>query len=58
MFIILFVSLDEFHQYLTGGRIPRLQDVVLDTIGGLIAIGLYTCYRMLWSGKYQSKIRK
>ncbi|WP_438311946.1 VanZ family protein [Sporosarcina sp. FA9] len=38
-FITLILAfLDEFHQYLTGGRTPSLQDVVLDMFGALTAL--------------------
>ncbi|KIL49823.1 VanZ family protein [Jeotgalibacillus soli] len=44
-FVVLFAVMDEFHQHLTGGRTPLVQDVILDTIGGLIAIIGYSVYR-------------
>ncbi|MHC9532393.1 VanZ family protein [Dellaglioa sp. L3N] len=34
----VYASLDEFHQSLTGGRTPLVQDVVLDTIGATIGV--------------------
>ncbi|PJN89270.1 VanZ family protein [Bacillus sp. mrc49] len=36
--VLLYAGADELHQMLTGGRTPLLQDVVLDTFGGLLGI--------------------
>ena len=47
-FVALYACLDEFHQKLTGGRTPLLQDVVLDSFGGLcgiMALALYFHYK-------------
>ncbi|AOH55836.1 hypothetical protein ABE28_015850 [Peribacillus muralis] len=41
--VLLYASADELHQKLTGGRTPLLQDVMLDTFGGLL--GLF-CFLM------------
>lgn len=38
LFVVVYASLDEFHQKLTGGRTPLWQDAVLDSIGGLCGI--------------------
>lgn len=35
-----YAGLDEYHQMLTGGRTPLFQDVILDSIGALTAVGL------------------
>lgn len=35
-----YAGLDEFHQSLTGGRTPLIQDVVLDSAGALTAVTL------------------
>ncbi|MBD3108747.1 VanZ family protein [Bacillus sp. AGMB 02131] len=48
MFVVLYACLDEFHQKLTGGRTPLLQDVILDSVGGLcgiVALVLYFLYK-------------
>ncbi|MDR0847211.1 MAG: VanZ family protein [Lactobacillales bacterium] len=34
----LYACSDEFHQMLTGGRSPLIQDVILDTCGALVGI--------------------
>lgn len=47
MFVILYASLDELHQKITGDRTPLLQDVVLDTVGG--TLGIIVCW--LWVKK-------
>ncbi|WP_363320592.1 VanZ family protein [Peribacillus sp. Bi134] len=36
--ICILFSADDLHQKLTGGRTPLLQDVMLDTFGGLLGI--------------------
>lgn len=44
---------DEFHQSLTGGRTPTIDDVLLDSFGaGLALISIY------FIKKYRSKIKK
>lgn len=40
-------SLDEYHQSLTGGRTPTMQDVALDTAGAFIALTLIYLIRRL-----------
>ncbi|WP_088839051.1 VanZ family protein [Listeria sp. ILCC792] len=35
---LIFASTDEYHQYLTGGRTPLLQDVMLDFVGATIGV--------------------
>ncbi|PPA69491.1 VanZ family protein [Jeotgalibacillus proteolyticus] len=51
IFIVCFAALDEFHQYVTGGRTPLVQDVVLDTVGGTLGIIFYILWRMRKTGK-------
>ncbi|WP_285765452.1 VanZ family protein [Peribacillus sp. SI8-4] len=36
--VLFYASADELHQMVTGGRTPLLQDVMLDTCGGLLGI--------------------
>ncbi|MDG5471546.1 VanZ family protein [Jeotgalibacillus sp. ET6] len=45
LFLLFFASLDEYRQYLTGGRTPLIQDVLLDMAGGILAIVVYSIYR-------------
>ncbi|MCI1284179.1 MAG: VanZ family protein [Lacticaseibacillus songhuajiangensis] len=40
-------ALDEFHQSLTGGRSPMVQDVILDMCGGLCAVLIAFCVETL-----------
>ncbi|KIL43031.1 VanZ family protein [Jeotgalibacillus campisalis] len=47
LFIVFFAALDEYRQYLTGGRTPLIQDVMLDTTGGVLAIVVYFLYRTM-----------
>lgn len=42
LIVICYAALDEFHQSFTGGRTPLLEDVVVDSVGGLLGI---ICYR-------------
>ncbi|OAH54521.1 antibiotic resistance protein VanZ [Domibacillus aminovorans] len=37
----IYAVLDEYHQFLTGGRTPLLKDVVLDLMGATAALSLY-----------------
>ncbi|WP_209121589.1 VanZ family protein [Alkalihalobacillus sp. BA299] len=46
VFVIVYASLDEFHQSLTPNRTPLVADVILDTIGGIVGITIaYLIYR-------------
>lgn len=38
LFSILYGASDEFHQSFTPGRDPRVRDVLIDTVGALLAI--------------------
>ncbi|MBA9025636.1 VanZ family protein [Peribacillus huizhouensis] len=38
MCVFFYACLDEIHQHFTGGRTPLWQDVIIDTIGGLLGI--------------------
>ncbi|MFJ8246313.1 VanZ family protein [Peribacillus asahii] len=40
-FVFLYASLDEIHQHYTNGRSPLVEDVLLDTCGGIL--GIVTC---------------
>ncbi len=35
---VLYAASDEFHQHFTGGRSPHVEDVILDSVGGLIGL--------------------
>ncbi|MFC4410581.1 VanZ family protein [Chungangia koreensis] len=41
---VIFAFLDEYHQSLTGGRTPAIQDVGLDAIGATLALILIYMY--------------
>ena len=41
----LYAAFDEFHQMLTGGRTPLLDDVMLDTCGAILAVIIVTCLK-------------
>lgn len=47
-------SFDEFHQGLTGGRSPMVEDVILDSVGSLVAILLVLLVIFLMK-KHQKK---
>ncbi|RID84748.1 VanZ family protein [Peribacillus asahii] len=40
-FVFLYASLDEIHQHYTNGRSPLVEDVLLDTCGGILGIMTY-----------------
>lgn len=42
VFIFLYASLDEIHQYFVPGRSMHLKDIIIDTLGGLIGILVYS----------------
>ncbi|MFJ5621628.1 VanZ family protein [Peribacillus loiseleuriae] len=39
--VFLYACFDEIHQHFTGGRTPLWQDVVIDTVGGLLGIFVF-----------------
>ncbi|AKP68266.1 VanZ family protein [Companilactobacillus ginsenosidimutans] len=47
-------AFDEFHQGLTGGRSPMVEDVILDSVGALTAI-LITLLILIFIKKHQKK---
>ena len=46
-----YAGLDEFHQMLTGGRSPMIQDIVLDSVGAITAVVIMTLFLSLRKGK-------
>jgi len=42
LFCILYAVSDEFHQYFVPGRSTEFKDIVMDTIGSFVGIGLYS----------------
>jgi glycopeptide antibiotics resistance protein len=36
-----YAILDEYHQHLTGGRSPKIEDVILDIGGSIVGLSLY-----------------
>ncbi|MFB6469097.1 VanZ family protein [Cytobacillus sp. Hz8] len=44
-FIVLYASSDEIHQAFTGDRTPMVRDVVIDFIGGMMAIVLTLIFK-------------
>lgn len=51
LFIVLFAALDEYRQFLTGGRTPLMEDVLLDIAGGTAALIIYCIYRLMCKKK-------
>ncbi|MGB3260789.1 VanZ family protein [Paenisporosarcina sp.] len=47
---------DEFHQSLTGGRTPTIHDVLLDSIGAVLALSIVIIYKRFHNSKWQRKI--
>ncbi len=45
LFVVLYASLDELHQYFTGDRTPLVQDVMIDSVGG--ALGIFFFLRII-----------
>ncbi|WDC84212.1 VanZ family protein [Caloramator sp. mosi_1] len=50
-FLICFVyaASDEFHQYFVPGRGPRVKDVLIDSLGAIVGIGLIKIFN--WKHK-------
>ena len=56
LFVVLFAALDEWHQMHTGGRTPLIEDVMLDSFGGLL--GILVSLKLVRNGKSSAKKRK
>ncbi|ALV22931.1 MAG: VanZ family protein [Carnobacterium sp.] len=50
-----YAALDEFHQGITPNRTPLLQDVTLDSVGALTAIGLALLFFVFHKNKKRTK---
>ncbi len=48
IFVFLYASFDEIHQYFVGGRSSSLRDVFVDLIGASIGIGIYYGFAKIW----------
>lgn len=47
LLVFLFAAIDEGHQFFVAGRSARLGDIVLDTLAGILFIGLWVMsYRL------------
>ena len=53
---LIVATLDEYHQFLTGGRTPSSQDVVLDMMGAVTALVILNFARLI-NQKRMRKIR-
>jgi len=51
LFVFLYASLDEFHQHYTNGRSALVEDVLLDTCGGILGIVTYIVVFRIYSVK-------
>lgn len=51
----LYACSDELHQMYTGDRLPKFQDVVIDTFGSIIGIGVYF---LIWYIVFTFKMSK
>ncbi|MFD1736960.1 VanZ family protein [Bacillus salitolerans] len=47
LFIILYATMDEIHQHFTGDRTPLINDVMLDSVGGMLGITAFSLYRLI-----------
>ena len=45
LFVFLYACSDEWHQSFNGERTPLFQDVIIDTVGGIVGVLLF----LLWS---------
>lgn len=50
-FVILYAVQDELHQHFTGDRTPLIQDVMIDSVGGLVGIILFLLIKGWFSRK-------
>ncbi|MGE7601097.1 VanZ family protein [Peribacillus sp. NPDC097675] len=46
--VLLYASADELHQKFTGGRTPLVQDVMIDTFGGVLGILFFLLLNRWW----------
>ncbi len=55
--VIIYASLDEIHQGFTAGRGPAFKDVLIDSSGGLVGIGLFAVMMLIFYSYSKRKIR-
>ncbi len=55
--VVLYASLDEFHQSFTADRGPSFKDVLIDSSGGLVGICLFALMIFLFNKYLIKKIR-
>ena len=48
---VLYAITDEFHQGITPGRTPLIQDVFIDALGAMFGVGLGTLKKFKWERK-------
>lgn len=56
--IIIAASFDEFHQTFVDGRSGNIKDVIIDTIGAIAGIVLFSTYYLTYIRGYKSGIRQ
>ncbi len=56
--IIIAASMDEFHQTFVSGRSGNIKDVIIDTIGALTAIFIFSTYYLTYIRGYLSGYKK
>ena len=56
--IILAAGFDEFHQTFVDGRSGSIKDVIIDTIGGVFGILLYSSYYFIYKKGYKKGINE
>ena len=52
LLLVLYAASDEWHQTFVPTRSGSVRDVVVDTLGGLLGLGLYLCWRQwVWPSR-------
>ena len=54
---VLYASCDELHQLCITGRSGEVKDVLIDSAGASIGIGIWSVIGRLWGGKSVRKVR-
>lgn len=58
IFCFLYACSDEVHQMFLDGRTPKVMDILIDTIGGSISVGLCYFVEKFWKSRVINKIAK
>lgn len=55
---IVFAITDEYHQTFVAGRTGQIMDVIIDSIGAIVGLILYTTYHIVYKNGYRNALKE